>query len=53
MSKVYTVYVTVYHRIDNVEADSPEEAEELATTDYIWDEHIKDSCIEVEENTYA
>ena len=52
MTKSYTVYISVYHRIDNVEADSPEEAEELATTDYIWDEYIKDSCIEAEENTY-
>lgn len=45
----YTVYVTVYHRIDDVEADNPKEAKELATTDYIWDDHIIDSCITPEE----
>jgi hypothetical protein len=50
MPKSYTVYVTVYHRIDDVEADSPEEAEELATSDYIWDEHMKYCHIEAEEN---
>jgi len=50
MPKSYTVYISVYHRIDNVEADSPEEAEELATTDYIWDDHITDCCIEAEGN---
>lgn len=49
MSKTYTVYISVYHRIDDVEADSLEEAKELAVSDYIWDDHITDSCIEAEE----
>ena len=49
MSKTYTVYISAYYRIDAVEADSPEEAEELAVSDYIWDDHITDSCIEAEE----
>jgi len=50
MPKSYTVYVTVYHRIDDVEADRLEEAKELATTDYIWDDHIIDCRIEAEES---
>ena len=41
------VYVTVYHRID-VEANSAEEAKELAKEE-IWDDHIKDVIIDVEE----
>jgi|DEB0MinimDraft_10_1074344.scaffolds.fasta_scaffold278804_2 hypothetical protein len=53
MPKSYTVYISQYCRIDNVEADSPEEAEELAVTDYIWDDHIVDSCVEAEENEDA
>mgnify|MGYP003655118610 CR=1 FL=1 len=44
----FKVYVTVYHRID-VEANSAEEAKELASTDYIWDDHIKDVIMDVEE----
>ena len=51
MTKTYAVYVTVYHRIDGVEADSIEEAEELATSDYIWDDHITDCCVEAEETS--
>lgn len=53
MSKVYTVYISVYHRIDGVEADSIEEAEALATTDFIWDDHITDCCVEAEESDYT
>lgn len=49
MPKNYTVYVTVYHQIDNVEANSPQEAEELAETDYIWDDYICHYDIEAEE----
>jgi|TARA_R100001460_G_scaffold2775_1_gene8755 hypothetical protein len=44
----FKVYVTVYHRID-VEANSVEEAKELAEEE-IWDDHIKDVIIDVEEN---
>lgn len=50
MPKSYTVYVSVYHRIDGVEADSPAEAEELAVTDYIWDDYTTNCCIEAEES---
>ena len=39
----FKVYVTVYHRID-VEANNAEEAKEE-----IWDDHIKDVIIDVEE----
>ena len=53
MPKYYTVYISTYHRIDSVKADSPEEAEELATSDYDWDDHITDCCIEADENDYG
>jgi len=43
----YKVYVTVYHRID-IEASNKEEAKELVK-DEIWDDHIKDVIIDVEE----
>jgi hypothetical protein len=43
----FKVYVTVYHRID-VEASNKEEAQELAKEE-IWDDHIKDVIIDVEE----
>ena len=43
----FKVYVTVYHRID-VEANSAEEAKELAKEE-IWDDHIKDVIIDVED----
>jgi len=45
----YKAYLTVYHCIKDIEADSPEEAEELLSTDYIWDDHIKDIAIDIEE----
>jgi hypothetical protein len=44
----FKVYVTVYHRID-VEANSAEEAKELAK-DEIWDDHIKEVILDVEES---
>ncbi len=43
----FKVYVTVYHRID-VEANNAEEAKELAKEE-IWDDHIKDVIIDVED----
>ena len=43
----FKVYVTVYHRID-VEASNKEEAKELAKEE-IWDDHIKDVIMDVEE----
>ena len=47
--KKFKVYVNVYHKIDDVEANSEEEAKEKATDDYIWNDHIKDVIIDVEE----
>ena len=43
----FKVYVTVYHRID-IEASNADEAKELAKEE-IWDDHIKDVIIDVEE----
>ena len=44
----YRAYLTVYHGIYDIEADSPEEAEELVQTDYIWDDYIKDIILDIE-----
>ena len=46
----YKAYVTVYHCIRDIEADSPEEAKQKASEDYIWDDHISDVIVNVEEN---
>lgn len=43
----YSVRITVYHQID-VEADSQADALEQAEQ-VIWDDHIKDVIIDVEE----
>ena len=43
----YKVRITVYHQID-VESDSQADALEQAE-DLIWDDHIKDVIIDVEE----
>ena len=51
MPKTYTVYVTVYHKFE-VEADNPEAAKDEAT-EVIWDDHIKDVVIDVEEGDDA
>ncbi len=45
----FKAYVIVYHLIDDIEANSADEAKELASSDYIWDDHIKDVIIDVEE----
>ena len=47
--KNYRVRVTVYHGF-TVEADSPEKAREEAS-EVIWDDHIKDWIIDIEEET--
>ena len=44
----YSVRITVYHQID-VEADSQADALEQAE-ELMWDDHIKDVIIDVEEN---
>lgn len=49
MMPKYKAYVTVYHLIKDIEADNIEEAKDSAIHDYIWDDHIIDSTIEVEE----
>ena len=46
----YKAYVTVYHCIRDIEAESPEEAKQKASEDYIWDDHIMSCVIDVEEN---
>jgi len=45
----FKVYVTVYHMIDDIEASNEDEAKELATSDYNWNDHIKDCIVDVEE----
>jgi hypothetical protein len=45
----FKAYVIVYHLIDDIEANSMNEAQEKASNDYIWDDHIKDVIIDVEE----
>ena len=47
----YNAYITLYHKIRAIEADSPDEAKDSAIHDYIWDDHIEDSNIEVDEIT--
>ena len=47
----YKAYIDIYHVIRDIEADSPDEAKDSAIHDYIWDDHIEDSNIEVEEIT--
>ena len=44
----YKVYVTVYHCIEDIEADSFDQAKEKASEDHICDDHIKDVVIDVE-----
>ena len=45
--KKYSVRVAVYHNFE-VEAHSPEEAKKEAH-EVIWDDHIRDYAIDVEE----
>ena len=47
--KTYSVRVTVYHGF-TVKANSPEKAREEAEY-VIWDDHVKDCIIDVEEET--
>ena len=51
MMPKYNAYVTLYHTIRDIEADSPDEAKDSAIHGYIWDDHIEDSSIEVDEIT--
>ena len=45
----YKVYINVYHLIKDIEADSPEEAKNLATNEYIWNDHVIDCDMKAEE----
>ena len=45
----YKAYITLYHVIKDIEASSAKEAQEIASEDYFWDEHIVDSEIKIEE----
>lgn len=45
--KTYTVRVTVYHQF-TVEANSEAQALDMAS-DIMWDDHIKDCIIDIEE----
>mgnify|MGYP007047545557 CR=1 FL=1 len=47
----FNVRITVYHGIDDIEASNEEDAKQKASEDYIWDDHIKDCIIDVEEIT--
>mgnify|MGYP005827000107 CR=1 FL=1 len=49
--KKFKVYVNVHHVIDDVEANSEQEAKEIVrdTDYYIWDDHFTDLIIKVEE----
>ena len=46
--KTYWVYVVVYHSF-TVTAKDAEEAHIIASEDVIWDDHITDCKIEIEE----
>lgn len=46
--KTYRVYVAVYHSF-TVTAKDEEEAHHIATYDVIWDDHIVDCGIDIEE----
>lgn len=46
--KTYTVRVTVYHQF-TVEANSEAQARNRAVSEAIWDEHVKDCIIDIEE----
>lgn len=47
----YKVYINVYHVIKDIEADSPEEAKNLATTEYIWNDHVLDCDMKAEKTS--
>ena len=46
---MFKVNVTVFHAFYDIEASRDEEAKELAASDYIWDDHIMDVILDVEE----
>ena len=47
MTKRYTAYVTVYHKIKVEAANRADALNEIENT--IWDNHIKDVVIDLEE----
>jgi hypothetical protein len=44
----YKAYITVYHMIE-IEADTAADARKEATDGTIWDDHIKDVIIDIEQ----
>ena len=48
LTNIEGVRIGKFIEID-VQASNEEEAKELAASDYIWDDHIKDVIIDVEE----
>jgi len=46
--KTYRVHVAVYHSF-TVDAENEERAHEIASYDVIWDDHITDCSIIIEE----
>lgn len=47
----YKAYINVYHVIKDIEADSLEEAKDLAINDFVWNDHVLDCSIRVEETS--
>lgn len=50
MEKTYRVNVTVYHSF-TVEAENEEQAHEIASYDVVWDDHIKDCHMTIEDDS--
>lgn len=47
--KTYNVSITQYYCIKDIEAESLEEAQRIATEDLYWDDHLSDVIIDAEE----
>ena len=47
--KKYKVYMTQLYVFYDVEADSPEEARDIVTDSYIWDDHFVEMGMDIEE----
>tara|TARA_Y100000385_G_C12988933_1_gene591916 strand:- start:1 stop:156 length:156 start_codon:yes stop_codon:yes gene_type:complete len=47
--KKYNVIITQYYCIKDIEAESLEEAERIASEDYFWDDYFQDLDIDAEE----
>lgn len=49
--KKYNVIITQYYCIKDIEAESLEEAQRIATEEHAWDDHLRDVTIDAEEIT--